>query len=85
MCAVQRPTRDDVIAQAKQQFPSEDTDVIMATLDEYGRDPFEQERERVQMDILKLSRGDIDRLHVYVRAAKTDFRDVIGMAEYQRW
>ena len=40
------------------------------------------ERERVLLDILKLSAGDIEHVRRYVAAARTDYRDVIYWAEY---
>jgi hypothetical protein len=77
-----RPTRDLVLSKAKQLFPDEDPDAIMALLDEYGREPHESVGERVQLAILKLSDGDEDRLLDLVVTAKRDDRDVIYPAEY---
>ena len=54
----------------------------MAMLNEYGTEPYEQERERVQLAILKLAEGDIDKLLHFTQAAKGDFRDVLYWAEY---
>jgi hypothetical protein len=56
----------------------------MAILDEYGTEPYEQERERVQLAILKLAEGEIDKLLHFTRAAKGDFRDVLYWADYPR-
>ena len=59
----------------------------MAILDEYGKEKFENKVSRVQVDILKLSSGSIDSLRKNVKAAKSDYRDVISWAEYPnyRW
>lgn len=48
---------------------------VLPILDEYqsGRG-----RERVQLAILKLSEGKIDKLRHYVDVAKKDFRDVLS-------
>lgn len=39
-------------------------------------------RERVQVAILKVSVGDVNRLMTAVAAAKRDYRDVLWWAEY---
>jgi hypothetical protein len=75
------PSRADVQELAKAQFPNVDLAVVLAILDEYGIASYEQERERVQLAILKLSQGDEDRLLHNVAAAKEDFRDVLMWAE----
>ena len=75
-------TRELVIKKAKEVFPKEDASKIMSLLDQYGVESYEQERERVQIAILKLSDGDIEKLRKNVRIAKEDYRDVLGYAEY---
>ncbi len=47
---------------------------VMPLLDQY---PVGRGRERVQMAILKLSEGKIDKLRHYLEQAKKDFRDVL--------
>jgi hypothetical protein len=75
-------SRKDVLAAAKQYFPTEDATSVMSVLDAYGTETYERERERVQIAILKLSRGDADKLLHNVQAAKQDYRDVLYWAEY---
>jgi hypothetical protein len=75
-------TREDVLAAAARDFPREDPASIMAILDLYGTEPAHRERERVQMDILVVSGGDMNKLLQYVDLARMDYRDVIVMAEY---
>ena len=55
---------------------------IMDILDLYGCEPYEEERERVQLAIVKLSEGDFNKLSRYCAMAKRDYRDVIYWAEY---
>lgn len=55
---------------------------MLAVLDAYGTETYERERERVQIDILKLSEGSVDKLLHFVTAAKLDYRDVLYWAEY---
>lgn len=75
-------TRDLVIAKANQCFRFDTEERIMGILDSYGSQTYERERERVQIAILKLSEGDLEKLQRTVAAAKTDYRDVLAWAEY---
>src|SRR5437867_11469176 len=74
--------KDLVRAKVAQCFPGQEADEIIAILDLYGTEPYERERERVQIAILKLSEGSVERLHANVEAAKRDYRDVLAYAEY---
>jgi hypothetical protein len=75
-------TRTLVLEKIKQCFPSEDPQEIIAILDEYGTEPHERERERVQIAVLKLSVENMDHLHEHVAMAKRDYRDILAYAEY---
>jgi len=77
-----KPTRNLVLAKVREVFPHHSPSDVRAILDLYGVEPYERERERVQLDILKLSEGDIDKLRKVVGLAKRDYRDVIVAAEY---
>jgi len=55
---------------------------VLELLDSYGVDPHERERERVQLDIVKLSAGSEEKVREYVAVAKRDYRDVLFWAEY---
>ena len=55
---------------------------VLELLDSYGVDPHERERERVQLDIVRLSAGSEEKLREYVTVAKHDYRDVLFWAEY---
>ena len=54
---------------------------MLELLDSYGVEPYEQERERVQLAILKLSGGSEEKLREFVAVAKRDYRDVLFWAE----
>jgi hypothetical protein len=84
---VPKVARKHVERIVRRDFPSEQFENVMAILDEYGKEKFENEASRVQVDILKLSSGNIDSLRKNVKAAKSDYRDVISWAEYPnyRW
>lgn len=67
-----------VQASIDSHFPARSRAAVEASLAEYTG----VERERVQLDILKLSAGDIEHVRSYVAAARLDYRDVIYWAEY---
>ncbi|MBF0546335.1 MAG: hypothetical protein HQM08_17960 [Candidatus Riflebacteria bacterium] len=66
-----------VIAAAKLAFPESDTQTIVDLLDLYGTEPYEREKERVQMAIIALSQGDETKLLEFISVAKLDYRDVL--------
>jgi hypothetical protein len=76
-------TRKLVISKAKQLFPDHDIAEIMQLLDAYGK-KCEREKERVQLAVLKLSKGDLEELKKMVESAKLDYRDVLCSAEYPK-
>ena len=71
-------TRDDVLAAVQAAFDASDPAMIFAILDLYGTEPYERERERVQLAIVELSGGSKDKLLELVQTAKTDYRDVLA-------
>jgi hypothetical protein len=77
-----RITQSKVREKVRQYWPDADPQEIVRILDEYGTEPFERGRARVQLAILKLSEGRRDRLPELVAMAKRDYRDVLAYAEY---
>lgn len=75
------PTRDDVIEAVARTFPHNDPATILTLLDLYGTERHEGGREQIQLAILKLSDGDIEKLPDLVRAAKHDWRDILYWLE----
>jgi hypothetical protein len=74
-------TRDEVIAAIRTAFPPGDETIILAVLDLYGTEPYERERERVQIAIVGLSAGSEEKLKELVQVAKTDYRDILAWQE----
>src|SRR6266850_6116422 len=70
-------SRMQVEAAVGATFPGADAKPILAILDEYGVEPYERERDRVQLAILNLSEGDPAKLRYFVDIAKHDYRDVL--------
>ncbi len=66
----------------EREFPNEKPADVRRVLEEYGTATWHSEIERVQLAILKLAQGDIGRLRQFTDVAKTDYRDVLGSAEY---
>jgi hypothetical protein len=79
---VPRITRAMVVARVRQMFPDDPLEEVLADLDVYGQKEGQPERDRVHMAILKLSGGDRDELRRYVQIGCSDYRDVLGAAEY---
>jgi hypothetical protein len=84
---VPKVTRKHVDRIVRRDFPAESFSEVMAALNEYGKENYEREIERVQLDILKLANGKMDELQKAIKSAKSDYRDVISWAEYpsSRW
>jgi hypothetical protein len=66
----------------KQYWPEVDPIEVLDLLDQYGDEGHEKGRDRVQLAILKLCAGDLERLPGLIKMAKTDFQDVLAYAEY---
>jgi hypothetical protein len=75
-------SRDEVAASVQATFPTGSWARVIELLDSYGVELYERERERVQLDILKLSAGSEEKVREYVAVAKRDYRDVLFWAEY---
>jgi hypothetical protein len=77
---VPQVTRDDVERVVRRDFAPEQRDTVISLLGEYG----DSGSSRMQLAILKLSDGDVEKVLEYVVLANQDFRDVLMLAEYQR-
>src|SRR2546421_10003084 len=75
------PHSREVVAVIQKSFPENAHTRIIETLDHYGVESYERERERVQLAILKLSEGNEEKLREFVAVAKRDYRDVLFWAE----
>ena len=75
-------TSQVVRTKIKHYWPDQDPEKIIKILRRYGQDDYEKESPRVQLAIIKLSDGDLEKLEEYVNLAKQDYRDVLAFAEY---
>ena len=60
------------------EFEDSDRDTVVQLLESYVG----PESDRVRWDILELSTGSVDRVRNYLKAAQTDYRDILYWAEY---
>ncbi len=74
------PSRELVLGKVAEVFPEVAPDFILKRLDGYDGGA----RDRVQLAILKLCEGSLDRLEQWVATAIQDYRDVLALAEYRR-
>jgi hypothetical protein len=76
-------TSADVERVVRRDFPAERFAEVMAMLSEYGADEsWQREADRVRLAALKLAAGSMERLRYEIEGAKSDYRDVLGPAEY---
>ena len=59
-------------------FPEGDQRTVTALLDSYAALPHAAEIERVQLAIIELSGGSLEKLRYFVELARTDYRDVLA-------
>lgn len=55
---------------------------MLELLDGYGIEPYERERERVQLAVLKLTARSGENVREFLAVAKRDYWDVLFWAEY---
>jgi hypothetical protein len=74
-------SRDEVLTAIHTAFPKSCWARVLEALDTYGVEPYERERERIQLAILKLSVGSEEKVREFMAVAKRDYRDVLFWAE----
>jgi len=75
-------TSADVERIVRRDFPTDRVPEVLAMLDEYGRETWQREADRVRLAALKLAAGSVERLRYQIEGAKCDYRDVLAPAEY---
>ncbi len=71
-------TRRDLLNAIRASFRDCEPETILAELDNYGLQPYEREKERVQLAIIELSGGNPDKLAELIKTAKIDYRDILA-------
>jgi hypothetical protein len=75
-------SRADVERVVRREFPASEFSEILVILDEYGVEDYQRERDRIQLAVLKLARGNRENLRREIEGAKYDYRDTLLSAEY---
>jgi len=75
---------ETILAAIRENFTPDQVSAVADLVASYGERPHEREVERVRMDIVKLSNGNMDAVRKLVGYAKRDYRDVITWAEYSK-
>ena len=75
-------TDADVERIVRRDFADEHVAHVLATLGEYGHESWHLEPARVRLAVLKLASRDLKKVRDGIEQAKSDFRDVLGPAEY---
>ncbi len=78
-------TDEDVKRIALRDFGEAQLSLAVSILDEFGKQDWNPPSTRVRLAILKLAKGDLDRLLDETQVAINDYRDVISAAEYPRY
>jgi hypothetical protein len=81
------PSRNLVLKKLRDCFPDPAKAAeALAILDTYGTESWHREKDRVQLALLKIAGGDIEKLRLETRAAQSDYRDTLVPAEYpEEW
>jgi len=64
----------------RQEFQERDQDGVIELLAGYSG----PDSDRVRWDILELSKGELGKIGEYVKAAQSDYRDILYWAEYYK-
>ena len=67
-----------ILERIRREFQGADQNCVVELLANY----LGPEGDRVRWDILDLSKGEVEKIGEYVKAAQTDYRDVLYWAEY---
>ena len=76
---------NDIDRIVARDFSAADMAEVLKILAAYGQEEYEREIQRVRAAILKLSDGSVEQVKKFTEWAKTDWRDVLGPAEYPEY
>lgn len=69
-----------IIERIGREFEGPDQNRVLELLASYSG----AESDRVKWDILELSKGKLEKIGEYLKAAQTDYRDILYWAEYYK-
>ncbi|MFN0059913.1 MAG: hypothetical protein ACKVX7_15760 [Planctomycetota bacterium] len=82
---VPRVSDADVERVVRRDYATDRIPEVLAMLNEYGQERWQQEPARVRLAVLRLAAGNIARLRGEIESAKCDYRDVLAPAEYPNY
>ena len=74
---------EQVTDRVKKDFRPEDVDESLAILDQYGKDKSDEWPEFMRLAILRLAKGDKQKLPGLVQTAKWDYRNILSAIHHQ--
>lgn len=77
-------SRNDVERIVDRDFSADQAEMVKTILGEYTEEN-PKRPYRVQLAVLKLAEGNIEKVRSNIESAKRDFRDVIACAEYPEY
>jgi hypothetical protein len=77
------PNRDELVAAVRIVFGA-DADIATDTIDRIDLSRWKESRERVQMAVLALSEGTLEKLREFADEANRDYRNVLYWSENTR-
>jgi hypothetical protein len=69
-----------ILERIRREFQGADQNCVVELLASYSG----PESDRVRWDILELSKGELEKIGQFVKAAQTDYRDILYWAEYYK-
>ena len=69
-----------ILERVSREFQGSDRHTVVELLESYAG----PETDRVRWDIVELSKGDVGKVRDYIKAARTDYRDILYWAEYYK-
>ena len=69
-----------ILERVSREFQDSDRDAVIHLLESYVG----PESDRVRWDILELSAGGVGKVRDYIKAAQTDYRDILYWVEYYK-
>ena len=69
-----------ILERVSREFQDSDRDAVIQLLESYAG----PESDRVRWDILELSEDSVGKVRDYIKAAQTDYRDILYWAEYYK-
>ena len=77
-------SREDVLNAIRATFPGRDPAEFLALVEQYGSEKHHNEKHRVQVAIVELSEGRVEKLAYMLECALRDYRDVLAWKQASR-